>query len=212
MENQKCFAIAILSVIIIFSSSSFVFAHPHQSQTLINDHTHEPQTEYIPLNGIIGLEKTSLIFHVPEDNTNPWGFVEGKIANPVNDYPVIIQIYDDDDAVHFAQTYVNEDGTYEYNFRVLTVENEKTLFLQKYPLLFNYQEKFDEYCLLEESEQDYSIEEDILINQMNYDWNVDDVIEEYCEIPDQNKTIKLFDGDYYVTIFKVVYLDQGNLI
>jgi len=212
MINHKFFAVAILSLIVVFSSSSFIFAHPHPGQVLINGHTHQPQTEYIPLNGIIGLEKTSLIFHVPEYNTNPWGFVEGKIANPVKDYPVIIQIYDDDDAVHFGQAYVNEDGTYEYNFRVLTIENEKTIFLQKYPLLFDYQEKFDEYCSLEESGQDYSIEEDILINEMNYDWDVDEIIEEYCEIPDQNKTIKLFEGNYYVTIFKVVYLDQSNLI
>ena len=210
--NNRIFTITILSLIVLFSTSTLALAHPHEGNILINEHIHQPLTEYIPLNGLIGLEKTSLIFHVPEDNTNPWGFVEGKIANPVSDYPVIIQIYDDDDAVHFAQTYVNEDGTYEYNFRVLTGENEKALFLQKYPLLFNYQEKFDEYCLLEESGQDYSIEEDILINEMNYDWDVDDVIEEYCETPDQNKTIKLFDGDYYVTIFKVVYLEQNNLV
>jgi hypothetical protein len=150
MENQKLFAIAILSVIIIFSSSSFVFAHPHQGQTLINSHNHGPQTEYISLNGIIGIEKTSIIFHTGEENSLPWGFVEGKVANPVTGYPVIIQIFKDDEAVHFAQTDVSEDGNYEYKFRVLTVENDQTT--------------------------------------------------------------KIFDGDYHVTIFKVVYLEQNNLI
>ena len=150
MVNQKLFAIVILSVIVIFSSSSFVFAHPHTGQILINGHTHEPQTEYIPINGIIGIEKSSIMFHTPEENSLPWGFVEGKIANPVVGYPVIIQIFKDDEAVHFAQTDVNEDGSYEYKFRVLNVENDQTT--------------------------------------------------------------KLFDGDYHITIFKVVYLDQGNLI
>ena len=150
MINQKLFVMAILSVIIIFSSSSFVFAHPHPGQILINGHTHEPQTEYIPLNGIIGIEKSSIMFHTPEDNSLPWGFVEGKIANPVAGYPVIIQIFKDDEAIHFAQTDVSENGSYEYKFRVLNVEN--------------------------------------------------------------NQSTKIFDGDYYVTIFKVVYLDQGNLI
>jgi len=150
MENQKIFAIAILGIIVIFSSSSFVFAHPHPGQILINDHTHQPQTEYIPLNGIIGLEKTSVMFHVNEENSLPWGFVEGKIANPVEGYPVIIQILKDDEAVHFAQTDVKEDGSYEYKFRVLNIEN--------------------------------------------------------------GKVTKIFDGDYQVTIFKVVYLDQSNLI
>ncbi len=66
MKNQRIFAIAILGIIVIFSSSSFVFAHPHPDQILIDGHTHQPQTEYIPLNGIIGLEKTSVMFHVIE--------------------------------------------------------------------------------------------------------------------------------------------------
>jgi hypothetical protein len=150
MENQKIFAIAILGIIVIFSSSSFVFAHPHPGQTLIDSHTHESQTEYIPLDGNIGLEKTSIIFHTPEENSLPWGFVEGKIANPVEGYPVIIQIVKDDESVHFAQTDVKEDGSYEYKFRVLNIED--------------------------------------------------------------GKVTKIFDGDYRVTIFKVVYLDQSHLI
>ena len=150
MENQKLFAITILSVIVVFSTSTLVLAHPHSGQTLTNSHSHQTQTEYIPLNGIIGIEKTSLMFHTPEENSLPWGFVEGKISNPVEGYPVIIQIFKDDEAFHFAQTDVNDNGTYEYKFRVLNVENDQT--------------------------------------------------------------IKLFDGDYHVTIFKVVYLDQSNMI
>ena len=96
MQNQKIFAMVILSVIVIFSSSSFVFAHPHSGQIFISEHTHQPQTEYIPINGIIGIEKTSLTFNAPGENSLPWGFVEGKIANPVAGYPVIIQIFKDD--------------------------------------------------------------------------------------------------------------------
>jgi hypothetical protein len=63
MNNLKFYAIVILGVIVISSSSSFVFAHPHMGQILINGHTHQPQTQYIPINGIIGIEKTSLVFH-----------------------------------------------------------------------------------------------------------------------------------------------------
>lgn len=148
--NNRLFAISILSLIVVFSSSSFVFAHPHQGQVQIDNHTHQPQTEYIPLNGLIGIEKTSLIFHTSEENSLPWAFVEGKIANPVAGYPVIIQIYKNDEAVHFAQTDVNENGNYEYKFRVLNIED--------------------------------------------------------------GKTNKIFDGDYNVVIFKVVYSTQGNLV
>jgi len=83
-------------------------------------------SQITPLDGNIGVEKTVLTLSIPDNNDLPWAFVEGKIANPVLDYPVIIQIYDNDDqvkgndvgAVHFAQTDVNEDGTYEYKFRI----------------------------------------------------------------------------------------------
>ena len=140
----------ILSMVILFSSMSFVSAHPHQGQIQVDSHTHQPQTKYFPIDGIIGIEKTTLVFHAPEENSLPWGFVEGKIDNPVAGYPVIIQIYKNGDAVHFAQTDVNEDGTYEYKFRVLNVEGDEA--------------------------------------------------------------VKIFNGDYNVSIFKVVYLDQNNLI
>jgi len=94
-------------------STSFAVELPSGSQTT-------------PLDGNIGVEKTVLTLSIPDNNDLPWVFVEGKIANPVLDYPVIIQIYDNDDqvkgndvgAVHFAQTDVNEDGTYEYKFRI----------------------------------------------------------------------------------------------
>ena len=85
-------------------------------------------TEIIPLNGEIGIEKTTLSLYASPDNTLPWGFVEGKIANHVSAYPVIIQIYDDDgDATHFAQTDVEEDGSYEYRFRVKNVDNGEVI-------------------------------------------------------------------------------------
>jgi len=80
----------------------------------------------------------------------PWGFVEGKIANPVDGHPVIIQIYKDGEAVHFAQTNVNKDGSYEYKFRVRDVTN--------------------------------------------------------------GIVTKVFDGDYTVKIFKVVYLDKSSIL
>ena len=66
--------------------------------------------------------------HAPADNKLPWGFVEGKIANHVPDYPVIIQIYDaDGKPTHFAQTNVKEDGSYEYRFRVRNVDNDQVI-------------------------------------------------------------------------------------
>jgi hypothetical protein len=55
---------------------------------------------------------------IPEDNTFPWGAVRGQASEYVERYPVIIQIYQGDDPVHFAQIDVKGDGSFEYKFRV----------------------------------------------------------------------------------------------
>ena len=96
------------------------------------------------------MKKTTVFFHSPQSNTLPWAFVEGNVANHVEGYPVIIQIFKNNDPVHFAQTNVEDDGDFEYRFRVLSSNN--------------------------------------------------------------GFTTKIFTGDYSVKIFKVVYLNQNNLI
>jgi len=142
---------SILTLIILlpFSVDS-VFAHPHSGQITIDGHTHEPQTEIIPLGGAIALEKSTVIFHIDEENSLPWAYVEGNIPNHVEGYPVIIKIFKNNDAVHLAQTDVEKNGDYEYKFRVLN--------------------------------------------------------------SDDDNITKIFDGNYTVKIFKVVYLNQENLI
>ena len=142
-------SILTLTFLLSFSIDS-AFAHPHSGQIMINGHTHESQTEITPLTGMIGLEKSTIFFHSPQENSLPWAFVEGNIANHVEGYPVIIQIFKENDAVHFAQTDVSASGNYEYKFRVLNSEN--------------------------------------------------------------GISSKIFDGDYSVKIFKVVYMYQENLI
>jgi hypothetical protein len=151
MNKKQTFSF-IFATLIVFSLSSIsiAYGHPHTGHVGINEHTHEYNTEIIPLDASIGLEKTILFFHAPADNTLPWGFVEGKIANPVAGYPVIIKMFSDGEAAHFAQTNVNDDGTYEYQFRVRDVEN--------------------------------------------------------------GEIIRAFEGDYSITIFKVVYLHPLNSI
>lgn len=130
-------AIASFAMVAIFSAISTSFAETVDTQTTIT-----------PIDSSTGLEKTIVPFHAPKENKLPWGFVEGKIANPVDGYPVIIQIYKNGEAVHFAQTDVKKDGSYEYKFRVRDVTN--------------------------------------------------DIV------------TKIFDGDYTVKIFKVVYLDKKS--
>ena len=133
--NKTIFAS--FAMIVVFSAISTSFAETVDTQTTIT-----------PIDSSTGLEKTIVPFHAPKENKLPWGFVEGKIANPVEGYPVIIQIYKNGEAVHFAQTDVKKDGSYEYKFRVRDVTN--------------------------------------------------DVV------------TKIFEGDYTVKIFKVVYLDKSS--
>lgn len=86
----------------------------------------QTETSITPINSSIGIEKTVVPFSAPKNNKLPWGFVEGKISNPVEGHPVIIQIYKNGEAVHFAQTDVKKDGSYEYKFRVRDVTGDKT--------------------------------------------------------------------------------------
>ncbi len=118
-------SILTLTFLLAFSVDS-AFAHPHSGQVMVNGHTHESQTEIISLDGMIALEKSTIFFHSPEENSLPWAFVEGNIVNHVEGYPVIIQIFKENDAVHFAQTNVDLDGDYEYRFRVLNSDNGVT--------------------------------------------------------------------------------------
>ncbi len=131
--------IASLAMIAVFSAISTSFAETADTQTTIT-----------PIDSSTGLEKTIVPFHAPKENKLPWGFVEGKVSSPVEGYPVIIQIYKNGEAVHFAQTDVKKDGSYEYKFRVRDVTN--------------------------------------------------DIV------------TKIFDGDYTVKIFKVVYLDKSTTL
>lgn len=73
------------------------------------------------------LQQKIISMHIPEDNTLPWGFVEGKVINPAEGYPVIIQIYKNGEPVHFAQTDVSEDGSYEYKFRARNVDGDQVI-------------------------------------------------------------------------------------
>ena len=113
-----------LSILLTFTTGQSL-AHPHSGQVMVNHHAHDSRS-VVPLGGVIGLEKSTVPFHTPENNSLPWGFVEGRIANHVEGYPVIIQIFKGGDAVHFAQASVDQYGNYEYKFRVMHSQNSET--------------------------------------------------------------------------------------
>lgn len=103
----------IIGVLLVISTTQESFA---QEQTIITSLSPE-----------LSLEKTVTTLNVPTDNSMSWGFVEGKINNPAKEFPVIIQIFKNNDPIHFAQVNVDDDGTYEYKFRVRTIDDGKII-------------------------------------------------------------------------------------
>ena len=87
----------------------------------------DSNTTVLSTNDGIQLTKTVVPMSIPSDNTMPWGFIEGTVENHAEGYPVILQIYQNDEPVHFAQTDVNEYGTYEYKFRARNVDGNNVV-------------------------------------------------------------------------------------
>ena len=87
----------------------------------------DSNTTVLSTNDGIQLTKTVVSMSISPDNTLPWGFIEGTVENHVEGYPVIVQIYQDGEPVHFAQTDVNEDGTYEYKFRAKNIDGDNVV-------------------------------------------------------------------------------------
>ena len=87
----------------------------------------ESNTTVLSTNEGIQLTKTVVSMYISPDNTMPWAFVEGAVEDHAEGYPVIVQIYQNDEPVHFAQTDVNEDGTYEYKFRARNIDGNNVV-------------------------------------------------------------------------------------
>ena len=87
----------------------------------------DSNTTVISTNNGIQLTQTVVPMTISQDNIMPWGFIEGIVDNHAEGFPVIVQIYQNDEPVHFAQTVVNEDGTYEYKFRARNIDGDNVV-------------------------------------------------------------------------------------
>ena len=87
----------------------------------------DSNTTTISTNNGIQLTETVVPMTIPLDNTMPWGFIEGTVENYAEGYPVIVQIYQNEKPIHFAQTDINEDGTYEYKFRARNIDGDNVV-------------------------------------------------------------------------------------
>ena len=85
------------------------------------------QTTTIKLDDELSLEKTVTTMSIPENNILPWGIVKGKVNDPSQGYPVIVQFFKslEEDPIHVAQVTLKGDDTFEYKFRVLSIDGGK---------------------------------------------------------------------------------------
>jgi hypothetical protein len=87
------------------------------------------QITVTPINEEVSLEKTTTTMSVPQDNTLPWGTIRGEASDVAERYPIIIQFYQGEDPVHFAQVDAKGDGSYEYKFRVRNLDSNSGEFV-----------------------------------------------------------------------------------
>ncbi len=85
-----------------------------------------------PINEEISLQKTVTTMSIPENNKLPWGAVVGGASDYVERYPVIIQMYQGEDPIHFSQVDVKGDGSYEYKFRVGSLDSATGKFVNTF--------------------------------------------------------------------------------
>ena len=112
--NKKIGLIAMTSIIAMLG----IMAVPNTASAEIN------QVSITPINEKVSLETTITTLTVPENNTLPWGTVYGAASDVAERYPVIIQFYKGDEAVHVAQIDTKGDGSYEYKFRVRNLDHQ----------------------------------------------------------------------------------------
>ena len=89
----------------------------------ISAHTSQNTITVTQIDEEISVQQTITTMSIPQDNKLPWGFVKGAASDYVERYPVIIQFYKGEDPVHFTQVDVKGDGSYEYKFRVSSLDS-----------------------------------------------------------------------------------------
>ena len=112
--NKKIGLIAMTSIIALLS----IMIIPNTAAAVTNEIT------VTPINEKVSLETTITTLTVPENNTLPWGTVYGAASDVAERYPVIIQFYKGDEAIHVAQIDTKGDGSYEYKFRVRNLDHQ----------------------------------------------------------------------------------------
>ncbi len=142
----------IMFVIISVGSLSLILAINHDASNLENDVkkiviqemakpiepvdapqeiTKYPQTTITELNENSIIKTTTAVLSIPENNTHPFGYIQGKVVDAAEGHPVILQIYKslEEGPIHVAQVELKDDNTFEYSFRILNIDDGITTHL-----------------------------------------------------------------------------------
>lgn len=86
--------------------------------------TKSPKTLITKIDDKTSILKTITALQIPEDNKFPWGSIKGKVSNPTEGHPVIIKFYKslDEVPVHVAQVDLMDNDTFEYKFRLFSID------------------------------------------------------------------------------------------
>ena len=104
-----------------------------QTETRVNDSENlveYPQTILKKIDENLSLKTTTIILSIPENNKHPWGVITGNVVDHAPQYPVIIQFFKllQDKPVHVAQLDLADDDSFEYKFRLLSIDEDKTTY------------------------------------------------------------------------------------
>ena len=112
-----------INLLLFIISGLFVLMSTIMISPTFSDQT----SEIVVTKGNFEVVETIIPMYISPENILPWASVSGIVENYADNHPVIIQIYQNDEPVHFAQTNVNDDGSYEYKFRVKTVNDDEII-------------------------------------------------------------------------------------
>lgn len=130
---NKELQITIISCAIIFASIGFVVYDMNSNQitapqTMPNDMINTPADKLSFSTQDTIIEQTTTYLNIPANNTFPWGTIKGTVNNPAQGHPVIIQFFKslDDSPVHVAQVDLKDDNSFEYKFRLFSIDGNVT--------------------------------------------------------------------------------------
>jgi len=125
-KTSSVFALGVFSLMMILTVAVVPYSLAESNEMPATE-TSSKDTATIPLTDETYLKKTVTTLNIPEDNTLPWAYIDGTIKNHAAGHPVIIQFFNEgggESPIHVAQVDVNDDGSYEYKFRVRDVNLE----------------------------------------------------------------------------------------